>query len=121
MWWFRCQGTDRPPTNSTHKSEEIKRIMEERPTKYLKMSEPSSIHGRPIVRGPNCPTHKLSNLLDLILKPRAFQVKSYVKNSFHFLEMLQKSIDFDGTFVTFDMTSLCTNIPKELGLEALCC
>ena len=33
--------------------------------------------------------------------------------------MLPKSIDFDSTFVTFDVTSLYTNIPKELGLEAL--
>ena len=45
-----------------HKSEEIKRIMEERPTKYLKMSE-LSIPRRPIVGSPNCLTHKLSNLL----------------------------------------------------------
>ena len=101
------------------KSEEIKRIMEERPTKYLKMSEPPSIPGRPTVGGPNCLTHKLSNLLDLILKPLAFQVKSYVKDSFHFLEMQPKSIDYDSTFVTFDVTSLYTNIPKELGPEAL--
>ena len=93
--------------------------MEERPTKCLKMSEPLSIPGRPIVGGPNCPTHKLSNLLGLMLKPLAFQVKSYIKDSFHFLEMLPKSIDFDSTFVTFDVTSLYTNIPKELGLEAL--
>ena len=63
--------------------------------------------------------YKLSSLLDLILKPLAFQVKSYVKDSFHFLEMLPKSIEFDSTFVTFDVTSLYTNIPKELGLEAL--
>ena len=83
------------------------------------MSEPPSIPGRPIVGGPNCLTHKLSNLLDLILKPLAFQVKSYVKDSFHFLEMLLKSIDFDSTFVTFDVTSLYTNIPKEFGPEAL--
>ena len=54
-----------------------------------------------------------------MLKPLAFQVKSYVKDSFYFLEMLPKSIDFDSTFATFDLTSLYTNIPKELGLEAL--
>ena len=100
-----------------HKSEEIKRIMEERPTKCLKMSEPPSIPGRPIVGGPNCLTHKLSNLLDLILKPLAFQFKSYIKDSFHFLEMLPKSIGFDSTFVTFDVTSFYTNIPKELALS----
>ena len=50
-----------------HKSEEIKRIMEEKPTRYLKMPEPPSIPERPIVGGPNCPIHRLSNLLDLIL------------------------------------------------------
>ena len=44
-----------------HKNEEIKRIMEKKPTRYLKMPEPLSIPGRPIVGGPNCPTHKLSN------------------------------------------------------------
>ena len=33
--------------------------------------------------------------------------------------MLPKSIDFDSTFVTFNVTSLYINIPKELGLEAL--
>ena len=33
--------------------------------------------------------------------------------------MLPKSIDFDSTFVTFDVTSLYTNIPKELGQEAV--
>ena len=32
--------------------------------------------------------------------------------------MLPKSIDSDSTFVTFDVTGLCNNIPKELGLEA---
>ena len=32
---------------------------------------------------------------------------------------MPKSIDFDSTFVTFDVTSLYTNILKELGLEAL--
>ena len=93
--------------------------MVKRPTKYLKMSEPPSIPGRSIVGGSNCPTHKLSNLLHLIFKPPVFQVESYVKDSFHFLEMLPKSIDFDSTFVTFDVTSLYINIPKELGLEAL--
>ena len=85
----------------------------------LRMSEPPSVPERPIVGSPNCLTHKLSNLLDLILKPLAFQVKSYVKDSFHFLELLPKSIDFDSTFVTFHVTSLYTKIPKELGLEAL--
>ena len=33
--------------------------------------------------------------------------------------MLPKLIEFDSTFVTFDVTSLYTIIPKVLGLKAL--
>ena len=51
-----------------HKSKEIQKIMKETPTEYLKIPEPQMIPGRPIVGGPNCPTNKLSNLMDMILK-----------------------------------------------------
>ena len=93
--------------------------MKETPTEYPKLPEPPIIPGRPIVGGPNCPTNKLSNLMDLILKPLVYKVKSYVKDSFNFLEMLPKKIDFESTFVTFDITSLHTNISPDLGLEAI--
>ena len=75
-----------------HRNEEIKRIMEEKPTRYLKMPEPPSIPRRPIVGGSNCSTHKLSNLLDLILKPMAFKVKSYSKDSFHFFRIATEKL-----------------------------
>ena len=42
-----------------------------------------------------------------------------MKDSFHFLELLPKTIDSESKFLTFDVTSLCTNIPKELALEAI--
>ena len=45
-----------------HKNEEIKIIIEERPIKYLKMSEPPSIPRRPIVGSLNCLTQTISNL-----------------------------------------------------------
>ena len=99
-----------------HKSKEIEKIMEERPADHLKMPEPPNISGRPIVGGPNCPTNKLSNL---ILKPLVFKVRSYVKDSFHFLEMLPRNVDFESTFVTFDVSSLYTNISHDLALEAI--
>ena len=99
-----------------HKSKEIQKIMKEAPTEYLKMPEPPIIPGRPIVGGPNCPNDKLSNLVDLILKPLVYKVKSYVNNSFHFFEMLPRKIDFESTFV---ITSLYMNISHDLGLEAI--
>ena len=36
-----------------------------------------------------------------------------------FLNYLPKKIDFDSTFVFFDVTSLYTNISHELGIEAI--
>ena len=42
-----------------------------------------------------------------------------MKDSFHFLKLLPKTTDFESKFVTFDVTSLYTNIPKELALEAI--
>ena len=102
-----------------HKSKEIEKIMEERPADHLTMLEPPNIPGRPIVGGLNCPTNKLSNLMDLILKPLVVKVKSYVKDSFHFLEMLPRNVDFESTFVTFDVSSLYTNISHDLALEAI--
>ena len=73
-------------------SKEIQKIMKETPTEHLKMPEPPVIPGRPIVGGPNCPTNKLSNLMGLILKPLVYKVKSYAKDSFHFLQMLSKKL-----------------------------
>ena len=83
------------------------------------MPEPPDIPGRPTVGGPSCPTNKLSNLMDLILKPLVFKVRSYVKDSFHFLEMLPRNVDFESTFVTFDVLSLYTNILHDLALEPI--
>ena len=77
------------------------------------------IPGRPTVIGPNCPTDELSNLMDLILKPLVYKVESYVKDSFHVLEILARKIDFESTFMAFDMTSLYTNISHDLRPEAI--
>ena len=41
---------------------------------------------RPIVAGPNCPTKRLSQLIDIILKPLLIHIKSYVKHNLDFLE-----------------------------------
>ena len=36
-----------------------------------------------------------------------------------FLNYLPNKIDFDSTFVSFDVTSLYTNISHDLGIEAI--
>ena len=102
-----------------HKSKEIEKIMEERPADHLRMPEPPNISRRPIVGGPKWPTNNLSNLMDLILKPLVFKVRSYVKDSFHFLKMLPRNVEFESTFVTFDVSILYTNISHDLALAAI--
>ena len=41
---------------------------------------------RPIVAGPNCPTRRLSNLVDILLKPFLIHIKSYIKDNLDFLK-----------------------------------
>ena len=103
----------------SHKSKHLQDLIESKPSEYIKMADPPKIPGRPICAGPISPTHRLSNLLDIILKPLVYKVKCYVKDDFDFLRQLPKQIDFDSTFITFDSKSLCTSIPHDLGIEAV--
>ena len=36
---------------------------------------------RPIVAGPDCPTRRLSNIVDILLKPFLIHIKSYIKDN----------------------------------------
>ena len=74
---------------------------------------------RPIVAGPSCPTHRLSNLIDMLLKPLLKHVRSYIRDSVDFLNHLPKNVDQGSYFVTFDVKSLYTNINHDIGLEAI--
>ena len=49
------------------------------------MYEPSDLTLRPIVACPNCPTRRLSNLVDILLKQFLIHIKSYFKENLHFL------------------------------------
>ena len=51
-----------------HKSKDITRIVEENPVDCLKIKDIPEISSRPIVAGPNSPTHRLSTFLDIILQ-----------------------------------------------------
>ena len=64
-------------------------------------------------------THMLSIFLDIILRPLTEKVTSYVRDDMDFLNYLPKKTDFDSTFFSFNITSLYTNIPHELGIEAI--
>ena len=77
--------------------------------------------GRPILSANGSPTEKISQLVDHFLNPISMLHKSYVKDTTHFLQILQnikQPLD-NAILITLDVTSLYTNIPTEEGLKAV--
>ena len=73
----------------------------------------------PIVAGPNCVTSRLSNFLDILMKPFLKKVKSFVCNDIDFLEKLPCNTDDKKIFLILDVTNMYTNIDNELGKEPI--
>jgi hypothetical protein len=75
--------------------------------------------GRPIVSGIGGPTEKLSKLVDYWLQPVVHQLPSFVKDTTHFLRMVEEwnekhgPLPQDTLIVTIDVVGLYTNIPHE--------
>jgi hypothetical protein len=76
--------------------------------------------GRPIVAAIGSPTEKISKLVDFFINPLSVNHKSYIKDTTHFLKTLQDvgPLPANSMLVTFDVTSLYTNIPNDGGIEA---
>ena len=81
--------------------------------------DPEDLKLRPIVAGPACPTHRLSHLLDILLRPFLVHVKSHIKNNLEFLNKLPSKLGATEVLVTLDIVSLYSNIEHNLGLTAI--
>ena len=102
-----------------HKCDEINSAINEQKSDYIKIHNPKTLKFRPIVGGPNSATQRLSHLLDLILKPLCKEVPSFIRDDLDFLETLPASVDKEAKLITFDVINLYSNIPHDLGLEAI--
>ena len=102
-----------------HKSEIITRAVEEQKSEYVVIHRPNDLKFRPIVGGPNSATQRLSHFLDLVLKPLCKEVPSFIRDDIDFLNCLPDRVDAGSKLVTFDVINLYTNIPHNLGLEAV--
>ena len=102
-----------------HKSNLIKNKCIETQSEYLELKDPIDLQFRPIIAGPVCETHRLSNLIDILLKPFIKQVKSFIRDDIDFLSYTPNIVPEKATLVSFDVTSLYTNISHDLGLEAI--
>ena len=74
---------------------------------------------RPIVAGPSCVTSRLSDFLDILLKPYLKHVKSYVGDCVDFLNQLPKQKNEKEVLITLDVTDMYTNIDHNLAKEAV--
>jgi hypothetical protein len=76
--------------------------------------------GRPVVSGNGCPTEKISSFVDYFLNPTAKMIKSYVKDTTHFLQLMKKlgKIPDGALLVTLDVVGLYPNIPLAQGITA---
>ena len=86
---------------------------------YVKIKPPDNLTFRPIVAGPTCETHRLINLLDILLQPYTKYVKSYIKDTQDFLQRLPEQVVEESILVLFDVVNLYSNIPHDLGIEAI--
>ena len=68
-----------------HKSKIIQEAIQVQNSEYVKIYEPRDLTLRPIVAAPNGPTRRLSNLVDVLLKPFLIHIKSYTKDNLDFL------------------------------------
>ena len=102
-----------------HKNKKIIDKFKESNTEYVELPVPEDLKGRPITAGPNSPTRGLCELLEKILSPFVPKLKTFVKDDRDFLSRIPRFIDYDCDLISCDIVSLYTNIPHDLGLEAL--
>ena len=87
---------------------------------FLKKIHKNPIAVRPIVSGCGGPTERISQLVDLHLKPFVPKIKSYIRDSGHLINILQKTvIPTNSILATIDVKALYLNIPHNEGIQAV--
>ena len=102
-----------------HKSKILEQETKSQNNEVIDCYEPEDLKLRPIISGTSCPTRSLSDIIDKILKPLLKHVKSYIKDSIHYLNKSKRTVKSGTIIVTFDISCLYTSIPHDLGIEAL--
>ena len=67
-----------------HEIKIISKAIKEQGSGYTSCFQPKDLKLRPVVTGHNCPTKRLSNFVDILLKPLLSKIKSYVKDDLTF-------------------------------------
>ena len=78
-------------------------------SEIIEILEPNNLKLRPIVGVPKCPTRTLSQLVDILLKPILKHIKSFIRDSFDFLNKCPRHVDEDTEIITFGAIT-CTQV-----------
>ena len=102
-----------------YKSRLIANAIKEQNSEVANINNLQDLNVRPIVGGPKCPTRKLSELIETLLKPFLKHIKSYIRGSINFLNKCGRIANGNVVIATFDVVGLYTNILHTFGLEAV--
>ncbi|XP_078795976.1 uncharacterized protein LOC144988835 [Oryzias latipes] len=95
----------------------LPKIHKEPPTWTVPFEVPP---GRPIISDCNSATYHISQYIDHFLGPLSVQHPSYIKDTYHFLDILRPMVVPKSSFLfTIDVNSLYTNIDTHLGLRTV--
>ena len=80
-----------------------------------------NVPGRPLISNCGFYTENISSFLDYHLRPLVQKVKSYIKDTIHFLNKIKKlgSLPDGAILCTMDTVGLYPNIPHEEGIASL--
>ena len=107
-----------------HKSKKIAESIQSFSGTYIKITEEVDLDFRFITTSINSPTSKLSELLDILLKPFLPLAPSYIRDATDFLNKKPTIKDncsdlADIVFVTCDIQNMYPNLTLKLGQEAI--
>lgn len=104
-----------------HKSKAINCEIETKNNSYIHMQTPEDLTFRPIIAGVKNPTHRLSEFIDIVLKPFMCKIKSYVKDTGDFLQKLPQDTNLtnEDKIITCDVVNLYSNIDHALAKNAV--
>ena len=118
---FECKQSNFYGLPKVPKCLDIKEACKNAKSNYEEINAPNDLKFRPIVAGPACETHRLSELIDILLRPFTKHVKSYVWDTTDFLSQLPPQVFENAILVSFDVVKLYSNIPHDLGIKAIDC
>ena len=105
-----------------HKSEIIKKAVQEQKSEVICVPNPSDLKVRPIIGGPSSPTSHLSELIDHLLKPFMMKLPSFVRDSVDLLNQAQSwesDCDEEYELLALDISNMFMNISEALGMKAI--